>query len=92
MSSRDENSSDELIIVARTVRTRGLKGELVADVLTDIPDRFEQLEELQAVSPKGERKSLTLESYWFQNDRVIFKFAGYDTVEAANELVGFVSV
>lgn len=89
MSSPDDKSSDDLIIVARTVRTRGLKGELVADVLTDIPDRFEQLDELQAVTPKGERKSLRLENYWFQNDRVVLKFAGYDTVEAANDLVGY---
>ena len=30
-----------------------------------------------------------LEDYWFQNDRVVLKVAGYDDVEAAKELVGF---
>jgi 16S rRNA processing protein RimM len=79
----------ELVVIARAVRPRGLKGEIVAELLTDFPERFEELEKLVLVSPKGERKSGTLESYWFQNDRVILKMAGYDDVETARELVGF---
>jgi 16S rRNA processing protein RimM len=80
---------DDLIIVARAVRTRGLKGELIAEVLTDFPERFEHVAELTAVSSSGERKQLELESYWFQNDRMVLKFAGYDTIESANALVGY---
>jgi 16S rRNA processing protein RimM len=79
----------DLIIVARAVRTRGLKGELVADMLTDFPERFESVSELTGVGPKGERKQLELESYWFQNDRLVLKFSGYDDIEAAKALVGY---
>ena len=82
-------SSSELVIIARAVRPRGLKGELVAELLTDFPERFEDVEELVLVSPAGERTVGRLENYWFQNDRVILKLAGYDDVEAAKELVGF---
>jgi len=80
--------SSELVIIARAVRPRGLKGEIVAELLTDFPDRFEDVEELVLVSPKGERTTKRLEDYWFQNDRVVLKVAGYDDVEAAKELVG----
>ena len=81
--------SSELVIIARAVRPRGLKGEIVAQLLTDFPDRFEDIEELVLVSPKGERTTKRLEDYWFQNDRVVLKLADYDDVEAAKELVGF---
>ena len=81
--------SSELVIIARAVKPRGLKGELVAELLTDFPERFEDVEELVLVSPTGERTVGQLENYWFQNDRVILKFAGYDDVETARQLVGF---
>ena len=82
-------SSSELVIIARAVKPRGLKGELVAELLTDFPERFEDVEELVLVSPTGERTIRRLENYWFQNDRVVLKLAGYDDVEAARQVVGF---
>ena len=81
--------SGELVVIARAVKPRGLKGEIVAELLTDFPERFEDVEELVLVSPAGERKIGHLEDHWFQNDRVILKLAGYDDVETAKELVGF---
>jgi 16S rRNA processing protein RimM len=89
MNPPSEGNSDDLIIVARAVRTRGLKGELVADVLTDFPERFANVSELTGVGPGGERKQFELESYWFQNDRMVLKFAGYDSIESAKALVGY---
>ncbi|MFN2514774.1 MAG: ribosome maturation factor RimM [Pyrinomonadaceae bacterium] len=84
-----EESREALIIVARAIRTRGLKGELVADILTDFPERFEDVSKLSGIGLGGERKQLELESYWFQNDRMVLKFSGYDTIESAKTLVGF---
>ena len=72
------------------MRVRGIRGEVVAELLTDFPERFEWLEELIAVVPAtGERRRLALESHWFQGGRVVLKFEGFDTPEAARELVGF---
>ncbi|HKG96636.1 MAG TPA: ribosome maturation factor RimM [Pyrinomonadaceae bacterium] len=85
----EDPGSSDLVIIARAVKPRGLKGELIAELLTDFPERFEDLEELVLVSPGGERSVGRLESYWFQNDRVVLKVAGYDDVEAAKQLVGF---
>src|SRR5215211_3065291 len=84
----EDAGASELVIIARAVKPRGLKGEIVAELLTDFPDRFEDIEELILVSPGGERTTKRLEDYWFQNDRVVLKVAGYDEVETAKELVG----
>jgi 16S rRNA processing protein RimM len=89
MSSPGANDRDDLIIVARAVRTRGLKGELVADVLTDFPERFERVSTLAGVAPNGTRQELELESYWFQNERIILKFVGFDSIDTAKALIGF---
>ncbi len=89
MSALDEEGRAGLVIVARAVRTRGLKGELVADLLTDFPERFETVSELWGVGPGGESKLFELENFWFQNERVVLKVAGFDSVEAAKALVGY---
>jgi 16S rRNA processing protein RimM len=89
MNSPKEESRKELIIVARAVKTRGLKGELVAELLTDFPERFERISQVFGIGPGGEDKQLNLENYWFQNDRVVLKFSGYDSIESAKTLVRY---
>lgn len=84
-----DDASSELVVIARAVKPRGLKGEIVAELLTDFPERFEDVDELVLVSPQGERTTKRLEDYWFQNDRVVLKISGYDDVDTAKELVGF---
>ncbi|MBK8465564.1 MAG: 16S rRNA processing protein RimM [Chloracidobacterium sp.] len=79
------NSSD-LVAVANIVRTRGLKGEVVAEILTDFPERFELLDVVTAVRADGGRFELKIENHWFQNGRVILKFAGVDSVEGGETL------
>jgi len=77
---------DELVAIAKVARTRGLKGEVVADILTDFPERFENLDDVIAVRKGDERFDLKIERFWFQNGRVILKFVGYDSVESADTL------
>lgn len=77
---------DELVAIAKIVRTRGLKGEVVADLLTDFPERFEVLDEITAVRESGERFELKIEKFWFQNGRVILKFVGFDSIESGETL------
>jgi 16S rRNA processing protein RimM len=84
-----EESAEELITLARATKTRGLKGELVADLLTDFPERFETVSRVFGIGPKGERQELELENHWIQNDRVVLKFSGYDNIDSAKALVGF---
>ncbi len=84
----EQTGSDDLIVIARAVRTHGLKGEVVAELLTDFPERFQDVHELIVVSPAGERKPGELEDYWFQKNRVVLKLADYDDVDQAKELIG----
>ena len=82
-------AADDLIVVARVARTRGLRGEVVADLYTDFPGRFEDLDSVIAIAPDGNRRSLQIEEHWFHGNRIIFKFAGYDSIDEAKELAGF---
>jgi 16S rRNA processing protein RimM len=88
MLQRDNNSED-LIVVAHIVKTRGLRGEVVADLLTDFPDRFEKLESLIGISSSDDKRSLQIEEQWFHGDRLVLKFAGFDSIDEAKELVGY---
>lgn len=80
--------SDDLVVVARVARTRGLRGEVVADLYTDFPERFEGLEQVVAIAPDSSRRSLQIEEHWFHGNRIVFKFAGYDSIDAARDLAG----
>ena len=84
----EQPGSDDLIVIARAVRTHGLKGEVVAELLTDFPERFEDVHELVVVSQSGERTPGQLEDFWFQKNRVVLKLAAYDDVDKAKELIG----
>ncbi len=77
---------EELVAIANIVRTRGLKGEVVADLLTDFPERFESLDTVIAVRGDGDTFELKIEKFWFQSGRVILKFAGYDSIERGETL------
>lgn len=79
----------ELVAVAKAARVRGLRGELACELLTDFPERFDGLEEVIGVAPTGERKWLRLAHHWLQKGRVVLRFEGFDTPEAAQGLVGW---
>lgn len=78
--------NSELVVIARVVRTRGLRGEVVAELLTDFPDRFKELETVVAVLPNGEERELKIEGYFFQKDRIVLKFSGVDSIESGEAL------
>jgi len=77
---------DELVAIARIARPRGIRGELVAEMLTDFPERFDGLENATAVLPSGDRRELKIQKAWIQNERIVLKFEGIDSIEAGEEL------
>lgn len=80
--------SEDLVAIARIARPRGLRGECVADILTDFPERFAETGDVIAVMPDGSRRPLILEDARFQKDRVHLKFSQVDDLEGAEELRG----
>jgi 16S rRNA processing protein RimM len=89
MNKSTEPQLEPLVAVARAVKTRGLKGEIVADLLTDFPERFETVSRLIALAPNGEREVVELENHWFRKDRIVLKFIGCDSIEAASKFIGY---
>ena len=83
------NESEDLIIVAHIAKPRGLRGEVVADLLTDFPNRFENLKSLIGISSSGLKRSLQIEEHWFHGKRLVLKFAGFDSIDEAKELVDY---
>ncbi len=76
----------DLITIAKVAKTRGLRGEVVAELLTDFPERFDGLVDIIGTLPNGNRIDLKIEQYFFQKSRIVLKFAGYDTIEQGEEL------
>ena len=78
--------SENFVTIAKISKTRGLRGEVVADILTDFPERFEILDKVFIVKPNGETLEAGLENFWFQKGRVILKFENFDKIENAETL------
>lgn len=78
----------EDVVIARIVKARGIRGEVACDLETDFPERFDGLARVTVWMPNDARLQLALEDHWFHKGRVILKFAGYDTMTAAGQLVG----
>jgi 16S rRNA processing protein RimM len=78
----------ELVAIAKVAKPRGIKGEVSATLLTDFPKRFEGLENVTAVLPDHGLRELKIENAFFQNERIVLKFEGVNSIEAAEELRG----
>ena len=78
---------EDLVAIAKLVKARGLRGEIVADVLTNFPERFENLKRVFAVR-EDKTSELEIENFWFQKNRIVLKFKDFDTIETAETLRG----
>jgi len=75
----------DLVAIARISKPRGLRGEVIADVLTDFPERFEISPNVIGVTASG-RTDLKIEKFFFQKGRIVLKLAGFDSIESAETL------
>ena len=76
------------LAVAFIVRTRGNRGEVLAELHTDFPARFNQLEEVWLAFPDQSRRQYRLEESWEHKGRQVLKFEHVDSISAAEELIG----
>lgn len=79
---------DQLVSVARIIKTRGVRGEVAAEILTDFPERFSALNRVY-LSSGTDGSWEELEHHWFQRHRVILKFKGRDRPHEVEELIGY---
>ncbi|MEP7272166.1 MAG: ribosome maturation factor RimM [Acidobacteriota bacterium] len=85
MSSPRPAAAD-LISIARIARPQGLRGEVIADVLTDFPERFTAPRKVWGVRPSGQIEEFQLERSWMNKTRVVLKFVGCDDRNQAETL------
>jgi 16S rRNA processing protein RimM len=78
-------------ILARLVRPQGRHGEILADVLTDFPERFADRRRLFLVSSETSQapaREAALENHWLHKGRIVLKFSGIDSINDADALRG----
>src|SRR5580658_4871419 len=83
-------SGTQRVTLAHLLRPQGRKGELLADMLTNFPEKFTG--RVVQVGPEGKSSEYTIESYFLPTGRnagrVVLKFANVDSINDAEKLMG----
>ncbi len=82
------DASGEWITLAVVIKTQGRRGEVAAELHTDVPDRFRQDMRLWALAKDGQRREVTVEDLWPHKSFLVLKFQGVETINDAEPLVG----
>src|SRR5205807_719759 len=85
----DDADDAEFITIAKVVKTQGRKGEVAATLFTNFPERFTARKHLFGFDSKGQQHELELEEHWPHKDLVVLKFAGVDSINQAEMLIGW---
>ncbi|MGA3052580.1 MAG: ribosome maturation factor RimM [Candidatus Korobacteraceae bacterium] len=78
----------DFITIARVLGPQGRRGEVMAELHTDFPERFQERRQLSGLAANGSRRELQLEEHWFHKGGVVLKFAGIETISDAEQLAG----
>jgi len=84
--------------LARIRRPQGRKGEVLAEILTDFPEKFAERRRVWLLPAVGAGASagavsaapreIELSNHWLHKGGVVLHFAGVDSISAAEELKG----
>jgi 16S rRNA processing protein RimM len=80
--------TDDWVTIARIASSRGNRGEVAAESLSSFPERFKGLDQVAVLVPGCARQTLRIESIWEHKGRLVFKFAGVDSIGDAEALAG----
>lgn len=61
---------------------------MVAELLSDFPERLAERRRLFVVAPSGSRREMELEEHWLHQGRLVLKFSGVDSITDAETLAG----
>jgi 16S rRNA processing protein RimM len=85
------------IVLAHLLRPQGRKGELLAELLTDFPERFDEKRRVFLASPnfageEAQARAVEVVSFWLpvgkNEGRIVLQFAGIDSITAAEGIAG----
>jgi 16S rRNA processing protein RimM len=91
-SSSSSAATPTWILVARLTRPHGRRGEIIAELLTDFPERFHERSRLFLIPPERigtPVREVGLENFWFLRNRIVLKFQGIDSINDAESLRNF---
>jgi 16S rRNA processing protein RimM len=69
-------------------KTQGRRGEVAAEVHSDVPGRLQAGMRVFALGADGARRELKIDDAWPHKSYVVLKFAGVDSISDAEPLVG----
>ncbi|MCU1286674.1 MAG: rRNA processing protein RimM [Acidobacteriales bacterium] len=82
------DSEGGYITIARVAKTQGRHGEVAADLYTDFPEKFAERKRLFALGKDDSRRELQVEDHWPHKGWMVLKFAGIDSIDDAELLIG----
>jgi 16S rRNA processing protein RimM len=80
------------VLVARIIRPRGNKGEVLAELFTDFPARLSSRLQIFLRQNQGGPRAIGLQNFWVDRnhpERGIFHFEGCSSIDAAEKLRGY---
>ena len=83
-----ETAGGVFLAIARVVKTQGRRGEVLAEILTDFPERFQNLTRAYIERPGHTPDPVDVQSTWPHKGRMVLKFAGIDSISQAESLAG----
>lgn len=83
-----EAGQGDYVTIARVLRSRGNRGEVAAEDLSDSSERFGEGVSVLLKDSAGKRRDAVLETSWYHQGRLILKFAGVDSISDAELLRG----
>ena len=90
-------STPAWIVLAHLLRPQGRKGEVLAELLTDFPERFDGQKRVFLAAPgfageEAEARPAVVVAFWLpvgkNEGRVVLQFAGIDTISDAESIAG----
>ncbi len=79
---------DDRVTIGKVLKPRGIRGEVKVLPLTDVPDRFEHLPAVYLRKNDRETLRIAIDHVSYYKGFVYLHFAGYDSREKAEELLG----
>jgi 16S rRNA processing protein RimM len=84
----DPTARPSHIAIARILRPRGNRGEVLVELHTDFPTRFSLLSRVWVEYPDGRRECLEIERCWEHQGRQVLKFSSIESIGDAERLAG----
>jgi 16S rRNA processing protein RimM len=96
-----EAGASAWVWLARIRKVQGRKGEVLAEILTDFPEKFSERKRVWLIPPEAgfraesieSAREVTLASHWMNKSQaggIVLHFAGVDSINEAEKLRGLV--